>query len=152
MGPKPFRFNNDSLSHKSLRELVSNCWYTVKIQDMKAFFFPLKKLKALKVVLKYQNKEVFSDIDFLIVSLRDEVNRFNYLADSGVLVRMDIETRYKEFSDLWSLLKIKDTQLFQQSRSRWLKEGNSKSGFFHASVKIKSRRNAILALQVGDVG
>lgn len=53
--------------------------------------------------------------------------------------------------DLWSLLRIKDSQFFQRSRSKWLRECDYNFGYFHAPVKSRSRRNVILALKVIEV-
>ncbi|MCI05525.1 transposon TX1 putative protein, partial [Trifolium medium] len=38
--------------------------------------------------------------------------------------------------------------MFQRSRSRWLKEGDSNSHFFHACMKGRRSRNLISVLQV----
>ncbi|GAU43232.1 hypothetical protein TSUD_241220 [Trifolium subterraneum] len=38
---------------------------------------------------------------------------------------------------------------FQKSRSRWLKEGDANTGFFHACVKNRKRTNSIVALKKG---
>ena len=52
--------------------------------------------------------------------------------------------------DIWSLLRLKNSKIFQRSRARWLKEGDANSAYFHACVKKKGRINSILKLQVGD--
>ncbi|GAU30313.1 hypothetical protein TSUD_211700 [Trifolium subterraneum] len=39
---------------------------------------------------------------------------------------------------------------FLRSMSRWLKERDANTKYFHASVKSRGRKNAILALSVGD--
>lgn len=70
------------------------------------------------------------------------------LAVVGVLSREEIETRSKVISYLWSLLRIKDSQVIQGSISNWLNVGDANFGFFHAFVKNRSRRNIILTLKV----
>lgn len=63
----------------------------------------------------------------------------------------EVESRFREIVDLWSLIRIKDFQLVQISRSKWLKKINYNSVYLHAFVKSISRRNTILALKVRDV-
>lgn len=41
--------------------------------------------------------------------------------------------------------------MFQISKSKWFKECDSNSIFFHTSIKSRSRRNVILSLKVGEV-
>ncbi|MCI24102.1 transposon TX1 putative protein, partial [Trifolium medium] len=61
-----------------------------------------------------------------------------------------MEGRRKLFGDLWRLLKSKEVLLFQKSRVKWLKEGDSNSKYFHSCLKSRSRRNTISCLKVGD--
>lgn len=63
----------------------------------------------------------------------------------------EVESRFREIVDLWSLIQIKDFQLVQISRSKWLKKINYNSVYLHAFVKSISMRNTILALKVRDV-
>jgi hypothetical protein len=46
------------------------------------------------------------------------------------------------------LMRVRESQIFQQSRTRWLREGDANSGYFHSSMKIRRWRNSILALRV----
>lgn len=61
-----------------------------------------------------------------------------------------MDSKSKAFVDLWALLRLKDSQLFQRFKSRRLKEGDDNSGFFHDSIKSRSKRNSFLALKVDD--
>ncbi|MCI18531.1 cysteine-rich receptor-like protein kinase, partial [Trifolium medium] len=71
-------------------------------------------------------------------------------AERGPLTLEENDARKKGFTELWRFLKCMDSQMFQRSRSRWLKEGDANTGYFHASVKRRGRQNSILALRMGD--
>lgn len=58
--------------------------------------------------------------------------------------------RKLKFQELWQLCKAKEVVWFQRSRSKWLKEEDVNSKFFHRSVKLGSTRNAIKALRLDD--
>ncbi|GAU18658.1 hypothetical protein TSUD_124910 [Trifolium subterraneum] len=102
----------------------------------------------------------FNSSQFLIVKLsndrdvidqvRDVIQDLDLKAETSSLSSVEIDNRHKAFSDLWGLLRCKEINLFQRSKSRWLKEGDANTSYFHASVKSRGRKNAILALKVGD--
>lgn len=69
------------------------------------------------------------------------------LVDQRPLSVVELDSRFFAFSELWALLKAKYSQLVQ---SQIAKDEDAKSGFFHASIKSRSRINVILALKVGD--
>jgi hypothetical protein len=76
--------------------------------------------------------------DILALDLKSEAVG---LEDTEVLARK------KLFDDLWRLLYNIDALNFQRSRSRWLKEGESNLQFFHNCIKIRKRRNSLMALR-----
>ncbi|MCH89023.1 endonuclease/exonuclease/phosphatase family protein, partial [Trifolium medium] len=53
-------------------------------------------------------------------------------------------------SDIHSLSRLHASINWQQSRSRWLKEGDSNTKYFHPVLASRRRGNAILSLQVGS--
>lgn len=111
----------------------------------------MEKLKALKVVLKFWNKEVFRNLDSRVDNFKEEVSRVDSFVDLRPLSAGEIENRSGVLVNMWSFLRIKDSQLVQRSRSKWFKEGDSSSDYFHASIKSIIRRNTILAFKVGEV-
>lgn len=72
------------------------------------------------------------------------------LADLRPLSTVEINYRSIALADLWSLLRIRDSQLFQRYRSKWIKEGDTKSSYFHAHVKSMNIKHDILTLKVGE--
>lgn len=80
----------------------------------------------------------------------DALKLIDFKKETVALLPTEAEAGFKEFHDLWDLLRARESKIFQQSRTRWLREGDVNFGFFHASIKIRRRRNSILALRVGD--
>lgn len=46
------------------------------------------------------------------------------------------------------LSRIRCSQFYQRSRSRWLKEGDAITHYFHRCVKKRLRRNDILCVEI----
>ncbi|MCI27673.1 endonuclease/exonuclease/phosphatase family protein, partial [Trifolium medium] len=53
-------------------------------------------------------------------------------------------------SDIHSLSRLHASICWQQSRSRWLNEGDANTKYFHTILASRRRGNAISSLQVGD--
>ncbi|GAU32090.1 hypothetical protein TSUD_152950 [Trifolium subterraneum] len=122
-GPKPFRFNNHWLNNKDFSKVVEGEWASFQVNGWMGFIDALT--------------EDIKDLD-----LKDEREG---LSENELLLRKD------KFSQLWLLMKSKDSLEFQKSRSRWLKERDANTGFFHVCVKSRKRSNAIVALRKGSV-
>jgi hypothetical protein len=108
-----------------------------------------EKLKRLKGALKKWNKEVYGNVDSKIAALVGEIEELDLKGELCRLSVDDLLMRKGKFNQLWLLLKSKDSLEFQRSRSRWLKEGDANTGFFHACVKSRRRSNALVALKSG---
>jgi hypothetical protein len=108
-----------------------------------------EKLKRLKGVLRKWNKEVYGNVDSKIADLMEGIEVLDLKGESDGLSEVELLLRKTKFSQLWLLLKSKDSLEFQRSRSRWLKEGDANTGFFHACVKSRKRSNTLMALRSG---
>jgi hypothetical protein len=108
------------------------------------------KLKSLKSDLKGWHSQVFGRLDVNIDDLVDQLKHLDLKAESVALSTAESDARFQDFHNLWDLLRARESQIFQQSRMRWIREGDVNSGFFHASIKMRRRRNSILALRVGN--
>ncbi|GAU29496.1 hypothetical protein TSUD_360410 [Trifolium subterraneum] len=92
----------------------------------------------------YQANGRAARIGELVVDIRD-------LDVRGELVGLstqELEGRKEKFGILWKLLKSKEMLLFQRSRSKWLKEGDANTKFFHGSVKARLKSNLVMGLLV----
>jgi hypothetical protein len=61
------------------------------------------------------------------------------------------QLKKKNISDLARNLKMKDSLTYQQSRVKWLAEGDANSRYFHARVNFRRKKNSITVLKDGDV-
>ncbi|MCH92512.1 LINE-1 reverse transcriptase like, partial [Trifolium medium] len=112
--------------------------------------FVLKeKLKRLKGDLRSWNKDVYGNIDTKIDDLTKEIESLELGGEREGLSEYDLLDRKDKFNLLWLLLKSKDSMEFQKSRSRWLREGDANTGFFHVCVKSRKRSNSIVTLRKG---
>ncbi|WJX38360.1 hypothetical protein P8452_26031 [Trifolium repens] len=149
-GPKPFRFNNHWLRHKRFKEVVATQWSKpVSAKWMGTIF--KDKLKVVKEALKKWNKENFGEAENKITALIDTVEGLELKGEGGDLTEVEKAVRLECCDLLWSLLKCRDSIEFQRAKSKWLKEGDANTKFFHACVKNRSRRNSIIALKKDDM-
>jgi exonuclease III len=147
-GPRPFRFNNHWLNHGNFRGKVEEFWSSNLCEGWMGFILK-EKLKGLKETLKVWNKEVYGEIDTKISFLVEEIKEKDLRGEVGSLSAEEVVLRRKHFFDLWHLLKSKELSAVQRSRSRWLKEGDANSRYFHSVMNSRGKRNRIMALEVG---
>ncbi|XP_019432995.1 PREDICTED: uncharacterized protein LOC109339918 [Lupinus angustifolius] len=144
-GPSPFKFNNFWVSHKDFRVFVSNVWSNMKVSDWYAFMIH-EKLHKLKVELKIWNRESFGSLDHKLIEISKEVMNIDLEGEEFSLSQEKVALRQSLVADWWKFLKMKDSLLFQKSKSRWLKEEDANTKFFHASIRGRRSRNQIHGL------
>jgi len=148
-GPKPFRFNNFWIENRKFKGVVKEAWRSQGVGGWMSFVLK-EKLKGLKVKLKAWSKEEYGGMEERVVKLVEEIKGLDERGEEGTLEDVDVLNRKSKFEELWKLLKVKDALIVQRSRSRWLKEGDANSRFFHNCVKLRTSRNAIKALKDND--
>ncbi|XP_058768728.1 uncharacterized protein LOC131642504 [Vicia villosa] len=108
--------------------------------------FVLKeKLKLLKAKLKWWNVEVFGSYDMRVEEDVRNINIYDEILESrDEEVIKDVTSKRRDASSrFWRDLQIKEDMLLQKSRLKWLKEGDSNSGFFHKVIEERRRINHI---------
>jgi hypothetical protein len=148
-GPKPFRFNNHWLVHKDYKNVVEEIWRNQSINGWMGIMLK-EKLKSIKIRLKEWSKEEFGGMEARITSLIEDIQELDVKSELVGLIDGVVDLRKSKFIDLWNLLKSKEAILFQRSRSKWLREGDANTKYFHGCVKARAKRNAIVALKLGE--
>jgi hypothetical protein len=87
-------------------------------------------------------------VDSKIEKLVEDINELDVKGELVSLSEAEVENRKDYFGELWHLLKSKESVLLQRSRTRWLREGDLNSAYFHACVKSRGNRNFLNALKV----
>lgn len=109
-----------------------------------------EKLKRLKFILKEWHKGEYGDMETKNEKLVEDISVFDVRGEEVGLNGEEIQRRKALFGDLWRILKAKDANMVQRARSRWIKNGDANSKYFHKCVKLRHSRNAIKALRLGE--
>lgn len=146
-GPKPFRFNTYWLENKLFKKLVEDSWRNQRASGWMAVVLKTK-LKGLKDVIRGWSKHEYGNLDSKVACLVAEIGDLDVKGELGVLSSEEVGLRKEKFDEMWKLLKCKEASLFQRSRSKWLKEGDENSKYFHRCVKARAAKNSLKAIKV----
>jgi hypothetical protein len=138
------------LDHKEFLNVVEGAWGSQNVVGWMGFVLK-EKLKGLKVSLKEWHKLEFGGGEERIVTIIDDIKELDVRGEVVGLSDQEVILRKVLFQDLWRRLKSKDSAIFQSSRSKWLRQGDANSKFFHRCVAARGSVNSILALKVGGV-
>ncbi|KAH1262617.1 LINE-1 retrotransposable element ORF2 protein [Glycine max] len=145
-GPKPFRVFNAWLHNKDFNKVVKDCWSAN--QPMGWGGYALKcKLQKLKHRLKIWSKEKCGDQDNKVKLIQQKLND---LENSFTAQPTDqqVQELKKLQSELWEQSFLQESMLRQNSRCKWLKQGESNSAYFHKIINSSRRRNTLRGMQI----
>jgi hypothetical protein len=148
-GPKPFWFNNHWLENWKFKKVVERAWGNHDGSGWMRCVLK-SKLKGLKGDIREWNKVEYGNVEMRLVSLRDDIEELDAKSEMGMLTMQEVEDRRLKFAELWRLWKSKESMLLQMSKSKWLKEGDANSKYFHRCIKSRALRNGIKTLNVGN--
>lgn len=144
-GPKPFRFNNYWINNKEFKELVINTWHSQHFSGWMGFVLK-ERLKGIKGVIREWSKEVYGKPVEAKNRLVDQIKVLDLKSEGVGLSGEEVATRKHLFEELWVVLKSIDATIFQRARSKWLREGDTNSKYFHVCIKSRRNMNSIAAL------
>ncbi|GAU48878.1 hypothetical protein TSUD_406570, partial [Trifolium subterraneum] len=111
-----------------------------------------KDVPGIKLALKDWYQSHKQNLPSRSESLKD---RFAALDEKGEEVDLEEDERAEIHgitSDIHSLSRLHASICWQQSRSRWMKEGDANTKFFHSALASRRRGNTISSLQVDGMG
>jgi hypothetical protein len=83
-----------------------------------------------------------------IDSLKVRRSALDLKGEEDTLSEAELEDLHEVTTDIFSLSRLQASINWQQSRSRWLKEGDANSKYFHSMLASRRRGNAISSVQV----
>lgn len=141
-GPKPFRFQNCWLSYPGCLKFIRENWKQDDRMQLN------KKLNLMKLQFKEWNSNVFGHIDHNINALEEKIQKLDSTSNNRELDESELSERKKAQQDLWTWLKRKEVFWAQNSRAKWLKEGDKNTWYFHTLASIRKRKNSISSLPI----
>ncbi|MCH95019.1 transposon TX1 putative protein, partial [Trifolium medium] len=149
-GPKPFRFNNHWIENKHFMEVVEACWREQEVSGWMGYVLQAK-LRCLKLRLKDWSMVEFGNVENKVKILIENIQELDLRGEITGLASHEMIARKELFVEFWKLQKYRETIIFQRSKSKWLRQGDAKSSFFHRCVIARSKRNVISALRVENL-
>ncbi|XP_071926918.1 uncharacterized protein [Coffea arabica] len=142
---KKRRFYFDQRWTKNLetKEVIQGAWRKDHLGSR--MFKVTRKIKECRIAILEWRKKVQGNSKVRIKELKEKLIKVREGNDGGKCgqvaeLKSQLSKSYKEEELYWS----------QKSRSKWLKEGDRNTVFFHSTVMAKKRRNTISTLQKND--
>lgn len=129
--PKPFKTLNCWFSEKGFLEMVEKWWCSYKVQRKKEFALK-EKLKLLKRDLRDWHKEHFGEIEKQALELVKKIRVLDLKDEEEGLEEMELMRRRKHLGDILRLSRRLESIIHQQSRAKWLKEGDGNTKYFNS--------------------
>lgn len=139
-GPRPFRFQNCWLSHPGCLQIIKDVWASHTSGNL------TDKLKETKKRLKIWNSSEFGHIDRNIEELEDRIHSLDLISNGRDLQLEELAERRSAQMELWVWLRRKEAFWAQNSRAKWIKEGDKNTKYFHTLASIRKKKNTIPAL------
>ncbi|KAF1881640.1 hypothetical protein Lal_00039857 [Lupinus albus] len=134
------------MPERDFATFVKQNWAEINVSGWRMYALK-EKLKKLKSILRTWNKEKFGIIETNIDYVPRDIHDLDLKGEAMNLTDDEVLRR----SNLWAARSSKHNLLFQKSRSKWLKEDDTNSKYFHGLVNSRKRNNTILGLDInGD--
>lgn len=141
-GPFPFRFENVWLIHHSFSPLFEYWWKNTPLRGWPGHGF-IQKLKTLKLVIKEWNKNTFGCIKSQQNQLLTELSILDNMEETGPFLDAHRLQRSTIKSQLLSLATNEEILWRQKCKSKWQKEGDISTKFFHRIVAARKHKCSI---------
>ncbi|GKV12577.1 hypothetical protein SLEP1_g23703 [Rubroshorea leprosula] len=144
-GPRPFRVLDAWQQHPGFKKVVEDKWREMVVEGF-AGYKCKQKLKLLKEFLKGWNKDVFGNMEAQYAQAVKKIEQVDMQNEVADLEELEIVKRQEGFSEMWDVLRRRKLIWKQKSRSRWIREGDANTRFFHKVANGRRAQNNIAGL------
>ncbi|GKU86141.1 hypothetical protein SLEP1_g705 [Rubroshorea leprosula] len=149
-GPRPFRVLDAWQQHPEFKKVVEDKWREMAVEGF-AGYKCQQKLKLLKEFLKGWNKEVFGNMEAQHVQAIKKIEQVDMQNEVVDLEEFEIVKRQEGFFEMWDCLRKRELIWKQKSRSKWVREGDANTCFFHRVANGRRAQNSIAGLMCDGV-
>ncbi|KAK2440720.1 hypothetical protein QL285_012099 [Trifolium repens] len=149
-GPRPLRMLKCWRDVPGYSLFVKEKWGTLNVDGWGGFVLK-EKLKVMKGALKEWHMTHAHNLPSNIESLKCRLSVLDLKGEDDTLSEAEIEEMHGVTADIHFLSRRQASISWQQSRSKWLKEGDANSKYFHSMLARRRRGNAISSVQVDGV-
>jgi len=148
-GPKPFKVYDGWLMNKDYQKVVRDCWSETQPRGWGGYALKCK-LQNLKQRLKNWSKDNIGDLGNKVKQIQQKLND---LENSMTTQPSDqqVQELKKTQADLWEKATLHESIMRQKSRSKWIKEGDSNTSYFHKIINHSRRRNALRGMLIDGI-
>ena len=117
----------------SFKKTVEESW-TSNQQSGWGGYVLKEKIKALKNRLNVWNREQFGDTLKKYMKIQEDLNKMEEATVDRQLSHPEMMIRKQLQEELWVTARSHESLLRQKARSRWIKEGDCNSRYFHLMI------------------
>ena len=101
--------------------------------------------------MKVWSKEQFGDTFKKVKHIQEELNKFDEDTMDRQLSPQEMMSKKQLQEALWVAAQSHESLLRQKSRSRWIKEGDCNSKYFHKLMNVSRRNNLLKGIMIDDI-
>ncbi|CAJ2670936.1 unnamed protein product [Trifolium pratense] len=148
-GPRPLRMLKCWKDVPGYKLFVREKWTSFQIDGWGGYVLK-EKFKRIKMALKDWHATHTQNFPSRIESLKDRLAALDAKGEEDDLSDFELAELRGVSSDIHSLSRLNASICWQQSRSRWLKEGDANTKYFHSVLANRRRGNTFSSLQVDN--
>ena len=149
-GPRPTRLLKCWTDVPGYKEFVSDKWKFFQVNGWGGFVLK-EKFKLIKLALKEWHASHTQNLSGKISALKDRLASLDEKGEITVLTEEESAEMHGVSSDIHSLSRLNTSICWQQSRVKWLQDGDANSKKFHSVMANRRRRNTLCSILVDGV-